>query len=683
MASKKRNLKRERYKRFIACFLVVNLLAQICAPTAAWALTSGPAQEEYASFEPVETTQLVDPYSGDFTYNLPLLSVPGPHGGYPINMSYHSGVGVEQEASWVGLGWNINAGVINRQLRGLPDDLNGQNVEQEMEMKPNWSFTLNIPKAAERELYGISTGADQVSSVGAQIYYNNYKGFGYRLNLAPKKLNVREGMFSGTGLGLSIDSQNGIGIQVGASAALTHGVQNKVGLGIGATAGYNSRTGYTGFSFSTGLVSRQGRARAGSPDNMGPGNYVTTGNHLNFPTSTISFPSSSYVSQVSTPMSITNTSLGLKLSVPGPKNPLNVSVVPYTVRFNKWLSWTGSYEENILQQRLLSIPGYGYMYDNNAGTTDLKDFSRSPIAYSKKIPNIASSSSNYDLYSVNGQGAGGMFRPYSSRVRMYSDAYKESDITNHSYNFEIGFNIKPTPLDLKLHVGFYVPTGSGYMGSGPWKLGYDDFTTAMDSHDTPGTDPLYEDSYFKMYGEKSAMFDDENPLTNTGGWGGDQAVRVKLEKRGSLMNTDFVAGTDLIPYAGGSSVYEVSSGYHNTENNRQRRATNIESLTYEQAKKYGTSRFLQYYDASDDSTDKFPGGGYPGGDAGYKDLVSEISVHQPDGMKYTYGLPAFNKVQKDASFRMDYTSHSPVTSQSGLPENNVSLVKNWKNGSNE
>src|ERR1700741_4826162 len=130
MASKKRNLKRERYKRFIACFLVVNLLAQICAPPAAWALTSGPAQEEYASFEPVETPQLVDPYSGDFTYNLPLLSVPGPNGGYPINMSYHSGVGMEQEASWVGLGWNINAGVINRQLRGLPDDLNGQNVEQ-------------------------------------------------------------------------------------------------------------------------------------------------------------------------------------------------------------------------------------------------------------------------------------------------------------------------------------------------------------------------------------------------------------------------------------------------------------------------------------------------------------------------------------------------------------------------
>src|SRR6202008_98765 len=116
---------KNKVRRIICFFLAINLFFQVVSPTVALALTSGPAQEEFASFEPASTSDMVDMYSGDFTYNIPLLSVPGPNGGYPLNLAYHSGVGMEQEASWVGLGWTLNVGSMNRQVRGLADDFSG------------------------------------------------------------------------------------------------------------------------------------------------------------------------------------------------------------------------------------------------------------------------------------------------------------------------------------------------------------------------------------------------------------------------------------------------------------------------------------------------------------------------------------------------------------------------------
>lgn len=74
---------------------------------------------------------MVDPFTGDFNYNIPLMDV----GGYPVNLSYHSGITPDQEASWTGLGWNINPGVINRNMRGLPDDFSGDNVTKDYNIK--------------------------------------------------------------------------------------------------------------------------------------------------------------------------------------------------------------------------------------------------------------------------------------------------------------------------------------------------------------------------------------------------------------------------------------------------------------------------------------------------------------------------------------------------------------------
>ncbi|MBX7227944.1 MAG: hypothetical protein K1X55_18060, partial [Chitinophagales bacterium] len=52
----------------------------------------GPVQPEVKSFTPVSSSDMVDPYSGDFKYNIPLFTLPGPDGGYPVNLAYSSGI---------------------------------------------------------------------------------------------------------------------------------------------------------------------------------------------------------------------------------------------------------------------------------------------------------------------------------------------------------------------------------------------------------------------------------------------------------------------------------------------------------------------------------------------------------------------------------------------------------------
>lgn len=109
-------------QRRLAVLFLLDTLSSIFYPAASLALTAGTHQPEYTSYEPATTTDMVNLATGDFTYNLPVLEVPGPEGGFSIPLSYHSGIGLEDEASWVGLGWNINVGAINRSKVGTADD---------------------------------------------------------------------------------------------------------------------------------------------------------------------------------------------------------------------------------------------------------------------------------------------------------------------------------------------------------------------------------------------------------------------------------------------------------------------------------------------------------------------------------------------------------------------------------
>ncbi|MFM2266944.1 MAG: hypothetical protein RL757_385, partial [Bacteroidota bacterium] len=129
--------------RRLALLLAVLMLTETAMPTVAYALTGGPSQPEAHGFQPSGTTDMVDMFTGDFSYNIPLLDV----GGYPINLAYRAGSSMDEEASWVGLGWSLNPGAINRDMRGLPDDFKGDEVKKEFNVKDDvtTSFQTTLP----------------------------------------------------------------------------------------------------------------------------------------------------------------------------------------------------------------------------------------------------------------------------------------------------------------------------------------------------------------------------------------------------------------------------------------------------------------------------------------------------------------------------------------------------------
>ncbi|HMJ67786.1 MAG TPA: hypothetical protein VK508_02760 [Cyclobacteriaceae bacterium] len=112
--------------RTLAVFFIILTLANLVGPSEALALTSGPHQPEYMGYEEPGSTDMVNLVNGDFTISPVTIEVPGPEGSFSFPLTYNAGVGPDQEASWVGLGWTMNAGAITRSINAYPDDASGQ-----------------------------------------------------------------------------------------------------------------------------------------------------------------------------------------------------------------------------------------------------------------------------------------------------------------------------------------------------------------------------------------------------------------------------------------------------------------------------------------------------------------------------------------------------------------------------
>lgn len=211
-----------------------------------FAQTSGPISPEAASFEPFDMTDIVNLPTGDFVYNIPLFEVPGPGGGFPISLSYHAGIMPTEDASWVGLGWSLNPGAINRTVNGYADDyFNAKGTTRQF-----WSGGTTTTKSysVNVQFPGI-VGANVNLTVSRDTYKGTGYGFGGGVSLGYNDGRVRLGVNAQVGTSpyggsayMSVGASAGVGIGNMASANVGVGYSTANGLsaGVGLSSAFTS-----------------------------------------------------------------------------------------------------------------------------------------------------------------------------------------------------------------------------------------------------------------------------------------------------------------------------------------------------------------------------------------------------------------------------------------------------------
>ncbi len=379
----------------------------------------GPNAPEAASFEPVDASDMVNLVTGDLSYVLPLLNVPSPEGGYPISLSYHAGIAMDQEATWVGLGWSLNPGSINRGVNGYPDDWGKTNVN-EFFYDTGWtddyygfSAGVTISDAVSVGL-GLSWGSNQ--SLGGYVYANigfEKQGFGVGFSAGTNGASINGGIkgFSasvgtnGVGVGYGFSNKGGTSLGISLNYNYNSGLSGGVSIAQSGKFGYSSGKGYSnsasaslGINFSTSGVSLNGRAGGAGIGVSLSTNGITEGDY-HVDVASGGFEISTHVFSIKYSHDHVSYSLYKynNLFTSGILNPVLANEsMPYkdNTGLSKLLSENNFMDVNVL-------PKYDYDMEVASLIDNLDKVDKNNLV----LP-------NYDNYTVTAQGISGTLKPY-------------------------------------------------------------------------------------------------------------------------------------------------------------------------------------------------------------------------------------------------------------------------------
>ena len=686
------SMKKKLY-RFVSLFTVINLVVEIFFPAVSYALTSGPSQPEHVQFAPVGANNSVDLFSGDFSYNIPLFELPGPDGGYPFNLTYQAGVGVEEEASWVGLGWNLTPGAINRQMRGLPDEFKGDTIRQKIERKANTTVSFSPGANLALELFGYEKdkanklrsifkntplgGVNLSGGLSLSIRYNNYTGMGYSFTPTfSYGMDVVQSNLTNVGIGvgrshnLTIDSENGItggnnntinfNLSGGASQEYKeidteHGksgtiIASQINAKLGFSSGtqYNSRQGLLseGYGLSTSLGKSKTNILSRRTTNSSVG---LSGNW------SLDYTNNGYMPSIATPTLVSSVSFLAKVGLP----PKGI----YGGNFNiSGTLTTQNIRYDDVNNNSITNRAYGYNHsEEKKGLMDINR-ERDKIIH-KETKTLPAPNFTYDTYMVTGQGLTGMFRPYRGEIGVLGDNYAKSITRSVAAGADVAVPILPST---DYHIGINLEyTGGSSVSTRDTQIGKYGFKERKEGS-------MHEPLYYKFQGEASIK-----PINSLEKIGNHIPVRFELNDDGSVQDDNITYSqvesdisndnsniSSLATATMNSTVITTKTATLNPYFNQGRdsRNTLIQEVTNEYADylpeytiEYteGTTENEKLYRDKQDTDES-------------KELTKHLETHHlagftclnAGGSRYIYGLPAYNYEQFEVVRSTDKSSNN-------------------------
>jgi hypothetical protein len=598
----------------------------------------GPSMPEIQGFTPASSDKLVDLSTGDLNYNILLLNV----GGYPINLSYSSGTRLNDEASWVGLGWTLNPGSVNRNVRGLPDDFSGEIIEKNMNILPKESYSIGAG-------IGIQYAGFEFGQLGLglniEFEYDNYEGWGVKTGLnANSRIGPKQfGADLGVGLGVSSRGGGYMSPSFGLSGSF-EGSHTETSLGANVGMNIESREGLKNLSF--GLRASAELTKYGSHEIEGHRKSELGKFSGSFP---LNFASSTFTPPFEIPTF--NEAGELKLALGGAVNSVYIHG-----------EVSGSFSKQTIQNQI-SKNAFGYMYSQLATPEDLLDLNREKDGvFQKEIPNLPLTAFTHDIYMVSGQFGGGTFRPMRMDLGTLHDPYHKNTTFKGDGGAEVGVgNI--------VHVGIDLNLIAGTDEVKKWEHGNhsSDVFAFKDTTDSP----LYEPVYFKNLGEHSAMQD--TSLFNK--LGGFKAIRPALTQAGPTATAD----------ASNSLTNGFAFDQPAIKLQRDKRGQLMSWRTIQEIRNSNEAhRDLMY--RIDNNSGFFSDAPFSGPGPS-SNQMGEICVTDANGNRMVYGLPVYNNFIKEVSFNIQEPSTlhaSPHENQKGFTSysNADATIKNTKGENN-
>lgn len=418
------------FRKTLAIATALSILLQALYPNNAFASVTGPSQPEFSSFQSVGTDGMINTFTGDFSYSLPVLQIPGTEGGgYALSLSYNSSVGVEEEASWVGYGWTLNAGAIIRNKQGFADDVDKGTLTYFNKMKRNWTVAAGVSSDASVRVFGVVLGSAGFSSV---IQYNNYKGLStstipyvsYQLGLQTTTHSSESGSSESGGESRTTYSYaNPMSIMIGmAGNELSKSVSN-----LGQQYGICKEVvGAVNLGVSRGTSMLSGQYMSSSQYAA----YTLASKYTSIPS-----PSAEYASAGSW-----RVSLGA-YATPSPL-PIGIGASVF-----------GTYNYQTTKEEA-DYKYCGYLYSHNAVDTEdenenglendvMMDYHvERPDNFNPHDEILSTPFSSPDMFNVVGEGLSGVMRLYSSKI----GEFHPNEVINSSGILELGVHVSLGPL---------------------------------------------------------------------------------------------------------------------------------------------------------------------------------------------------------------------------------------------